>query len=1020
MGATVSGSELDYRISLRILPAGKILQGELRRGSDLSTACEPWQVNLSRTEIEREILSPLREHVARRMEPAELQRIGEALAQMLLPRPALVAIVADLSRCAAPFSSSITLSIATTGSWLASLPWEYCYLSEQALAGLPAEITGFICLKPNIHLVRECLHGYDIGPDQALDTFPIDIVADTLSLLVVWANPSTPAFPALAAAESEAHSVINRILDSPDCRRIKPFELANATRETFREAVQLHRPHIIHFIGHGNATGSQPALVLESATGHVRLMESELREWLNYSEFRLLCLSACETSLLAHNLVAGGNVPCAIAMQLPWRDSIAAQFARAFYSALITPSPVEKALAEGRQAIQGAGADFGNPVLVRSIPGFEPIQLTNLDPPNNLPYLQVGNLVGRDAVIGQIHSTLNTPGNGPLAVIAMGGMGKTHLALEYAHRHKRDYPGGIYWLRAANEAEVSHSFDELGPHFGLPAEIEDRPRRVKERIQDQRAQALLVFDDIGNIAVQNWLPSGARHHILATSRSKEALQGHFHTIDLAELDPEAGAVLMLKSTKSSSASEQEAARRIVMKTGGLPLAIEMSASHAAALGISLESYLVKLEASVVKTLMSARNHFATSALQNDTLFDTMERSYNALNRAGKKVLNIASCYGGPSVSSTLLMQASGLSKEGVNPLFDEALAELSRLLLAKRGWDNRCTVHELIREFVQFRLRAPQRLASTTAAARALSVAIGTANRSMTWHEVKPEILHVPSLLKLCKREKLWAPTFELAIEAGKFRREHASSEEAAQLYDTAMEAAAAGFGNTSLQFARAMLGRALICTLRDEHDKARALGSHAMEIAAAELTWDNPEMADNYNDFGFIIKRAGDSERALGIFEKALSLITEYNGSLYAGILNNRGAAFEELGHYREAIASYTDSIRLGVAHFGEFHPKVAIRLNNTGRVLKKLSMPAEALEMHRRAEVINRETFGEAHPDVAACYWYCGDAEAELAQLGAALVHFRQALEIYVRFYGVQDRRAQATLKSIQRLTN
>ena len=31
----------------------------------------------------------------------------------------------------------------------------------------------------------------------------------------------------------------------------------------------------------------------------------------------------------------------------------------------------------------------------------------------------------------------------------MGGIGKTQLAVEYVYRHKDDYPGGIFWVNAA-------------------------------------------------------------------------------------------------------------------------------------------------------------------------------------------------------------------------------------------------------------------------------------------------------------------------------------------------------------------------------------------------------------------------------------------------------------------------------------------------------------------------------------------------------------------------------------------
>ena len=47
-----------------------------------------------------------------------------------------------------------------------------------------------------------------------------------------------------------------------------------------------------------------------------------------------------------------------------------------------------------------------------------------------------------------------------------GGIGKTQLAVEFAYRYRFYFPGGVYWLNAAEnwqkELEIFASYHELG------------------------------------------------------------------------------------------------------------------------------------------------------------------------------------------------------------------------------------------------------------------------------------------------------------------------------------------------------------------------------------------------------------------------------------------------------------------------------------------------------------------------------------------------------------------------------
>lgn len=62
------------------------------------------------------------------------------------------------------------------------------------------------------------------------------------------------------------------------------------------------------------------------------------------------------------------------------------------------------------------------------------------------------NFKGRDALLIELHQKLIGEGRVGVKTAGLhgtGGIGKTQLAVEYVHRYRYYYPGGVYWLNAA-------------------------------------------------------------------------------------------------------------------------------------------------------------------------------------------------------------------------------------------------------------------------------------------------------------------------------------------------------------------------------------------------------------------------------------------------------------------------------------------------------------------------------------------------------------------------------------------
>ena len=155
--------------------------------------------------------------------------------------------------------------------------------------------------------------------------------------------------------------------------------------------------------------------------------------------------------------------------------------------------------------------------LIAPGPG-EPLRAWGNVPARNLAF------AGREEQLARIRQALAGEG-GRAAVQAlhgMGGVGKTQLAIEYAHRYSGDYDV-TWWLDSENTALMTQQYADLAEHLGaarkgLPL---DAMRRALLSDLHRRPRWLLVFDNAEDPAfLRDWLPSGTGH-VIITSRSQD-------------------------------------------------------------------------------------------------------------------------------------------------------------------------------------------------------------------------------------------------------------------------------------------------------------------------------------------------------------------------------------------------------------------------------------------------------------------------------------------------------------------
>jgi WD40 repeat protein len=305
----------------------------------------------------------------------------------------------------------------------------------------------------------------------------------------------------------------------------------------------------------------------------------------------------------------------------------------------------------------------------------------------------------------------------------MGGIGKTQLAVEYVYqcRERHDYPGGIFWINAAEP--LAEGLAQLGAK--LRAETLDQSPNHQLRAAFEflggRTDALIVFDNLDDPAHLDrpigleGSPSTLACRILFTTRQRDL--GRFQSVELSVLPEQPALQLLLyhpsrHAVRDSQHPEHAEAKTICRRLGWLPLALELAGAFLGKQSsVSLMDYRKRLEAEgclntvdpdarrLPKSYFQATHEAAVAAAlksQWDVL--TFDDDYKA-----KLLFRVAGQFTEAAVlpASTLGVFAgvSQIATAGHVSDLKLALDRLYDVRLIEELRDDRIRLHPLVREF---------------------------------------------------------------------------------------------------------------------------------------------------------------------------------------------------------------------------------------------------------------------------------------------------------------------------------
>ena len=352
----------------------------------------------------------------------------------------------------------------------------------------------------------------------------------------------------------------------------------------------------------------------------------------------------------------------------------------------------------------------------------------------NVPARNPG-FTGRDQLLAELRERLLA---GDRAVVqalrGMGGVGKTQLAVEYAHRFAAHYDL-VWWISSEQAELIGDQAAALGLALGCvpPGTDTEAARWAVLAELRERGGWLLVFDNAERPEdIVPWLP-GAGGHVLITSRERDWDEVAVPVEVDVLARPESVAILQARISGLGEIDADQLADQL----GDLPLAIAQAAGFMAETGMTAAHYLDLLGSRAGQLLARGAPRTYPKSLAAAT--ELIAERLASEDPAAAELASICAFLAPAPIPEELVTAAASelpwqLAARAADPLaWHQTLAHLARQSLARidhRGLQ----MHKLTQAILRDRL-TPTEAAATRARSEAILAANdpGDPSDPVTW-----------------------------------------------------------------------------------------------------------------------------------------------------------------------------------------------------------------------------------------------------------------------------------------------
>ncbi|KAG6979501.1 hypothetical protein FocnCong_v010031 [Fusarium oxysporum f. sp. conglutinans] len=233
-----------------------------------------------------------------------------------------------------------------------------------------------------------------------------------------------------------------------------------------------------------------------------------------------------------------------------------------------------------------------------------------------LPLSRNKNFTGRERAIAELQNLLFTDPNGQrVALVGLGGVGKTQIALQLAHLVKKEDKVecnySVIWIPALSMASFEQACSKMISKFGIEQTNGENPKETFKRFlsSEKAGKWFLIIDNADHIdtlygtaeapgGIDEFIPDCEHGYILYTTRSREVAVSvaQNNVVKLSEMDDEdAKALLQSSLIEKDQMQDTALIDKLLHKLAYLPLAITQASAYMKVNEISVNEYLRLLQ-----------------------------------------------------------------------------------------------------------------------------------------------------------------------------------------------------------------------------------------------------------------------------------------------------------------------------------------------------------------------------------------------------------------------------------------